>query len=301
VPPDGYAWWYVDAIADDGRHGLTVILFVGSVFSPWYAAARRSGPADPLDHVAVNAILYAPGRNSWSMTERTRRDCERGANHIAIGTSAMRWLSDRLVIDIDERTVPIPRRLRGRVTVHPATLFGDVHMLCPNGAHRWRPVAPRARVEVDFRDPAICWKGSAYVDMNAGDAPLERDIRFWNWSRAARFDRTTIHYDLDLRRPGARSLALDYFDDGAVRPAPAPALRPLPQGLWRVRRAMRSESDDLSPVTLEDTPFYTRTRARLRLDGQDVTAIGESVDLDRFASAWVRRLLPFRMLRRAAS
>ena len=34
VPPGGYAWWYVDALSDDGRHGLTVIAFVGSVFSP---------------------------------------------------------------------------------------------------------------------------------------------------------------------------------------------------------------------------------------------------------------------------
>ena len=43
VPPGGYAWWYVDALSDDGRHGLTIIAFIGSVFSPYYACARRRG------------------------------------------------------------------------------------------------------------------------------------------------------------------------------------------------------------------------------------------------------------------
>ena len=30
----GYVWWYVDALSDDGLHGLTMIAFIGSVFSP---------------------------------------------------------------------------------------------------------------------------------------------------------------------------------------------------------------------------------------------------------------------------
>ena len=47
VPPGGYAWWYVDALSDDGRHALTIIAFIGSVFSPYYAAARRRGTRRP--------------------------------------------------------------------------------------------------------------------------------------------------------------------------------------------------------------------------------------------------------------
>ncbi|NBO88372.1 MAG: carotenoid 1,2-hydratase, partial [Betaproteobacteria bacterium] len=34
VPSGGYLWWYVDAMSDDGQFGLTLIAFVGSVFSP---------------------------------------------------------------------------------------------------------------------------------------------------------------------------------------------------------------------------------------------------------------------------
>ena len=40
---DGYVWWYVDALSDDGQHGLTLIAFIGSVFSPFYAWSRRRG------------------------------------------------------------------------------------------------------------------------------------------------------------------------------------------------------------------------------------------------------------------
>ena len=47
VAPGGYAWWYVDALSDDGLHGITLIGFIGSVFSPYYAWARRRGGGDP--------------------------------------------------------------------------------------------------------------------------------------------------------------------------------------------------------------------------------------------------------------
>ena len=46
VPSGGYRWWYLDGLSDDGRHGLTIIGFVGSVFSPYYARAR-AGAAMP--------------------------------------------------------------------------------------------------------------------------------------------------------------------------------------------------------------------------------------------------------------
>ena len=80
VPSGGYRWWYLDGLSDDGRHGLTIIGFVGSVFSPYYALARRRGGADPANHCALNVALYGDGGHRWSMTERGRRSISRSAS-----------------------------------------------------------------------------------------------------------------------------------------------------------------------------------------------------------------------------
>ncbi len=61
---NGYAWWYVDALSDDGTNGITIIAFIGSVFSPYYALARRNGPADPLNHCAINVAIYRKARQA---------------------------------------------------------------------------------------------------------------------------------------------------------------------------------------------------------------------------------------------
>ena len=65
VPPGGYGWWYVDAISQCGRHGLTIIAFIGSVFSPYY---KKSGRGDPLDHCALNVALYVFCGRRWGLT-----------------------------------------------------------------------------------------------------------------------------------------------------------------------------------------------------------------------------------------
>ena len=88
---DGYAWWYVDALSDDGAHALTLIAFIGSVFSPYYAAARRRAPADPEQHVAFNVALYGAGTDRWAMTERGRQHLQRDADHLRIGPSGLHW------------------------------------------------------------------------------------------------------------------------------------------------------------------------------------------------------------------
>jgi carotenoid 1,2-hydratase len=94
-------------LSDDGRHGLTVIAFVGSVFSPYYAWARRRAPADPQNHCALNVALYGrPGR--WAMTERGRGALGAEASALAIGPSSLRWDGNGLTIAIDEVTVPLP-------------------------------------------------------------------------------------------------------------------------------------------------------------------------------------------------
>ena len=77
LPTNGYAWWYVDALSDCGRHGLTMIAMLGCVFSPWYAWARAGGrrQVDPLEHSALNLALYGAAGHRWTLTERGAGTC----------------------------------------------------------------------------------------------------------------------------------------------------------------------------------------------------------------------------------
>ena len=41
VEKNGYAWWYIDGISKDGTKAISIIGFIGSVFSPWYKWSGR--------------------------------------------------------------------------------------------------------------------------------------------------------------------------------------------------------------------------------------------------------------------
>lgn len=303
VPPDGYHWWYVDAVAPGGAEALTLIAFVGSVFSPWYALARRRGPADPLAHCTLNAVLYRRRGKRWSFTERSAGRIRRSPDEFRIGPSRVARDGDALLFEIDEMTVPLPTRLRGTVRVTAPATFERAYPLDAGGRHHWRPIAPCARIEVALSSPAARWSGPAYVDSNWGEDSLERCFVGWNWSRmdtGGESPGSAVLYDA-LARDGRRtSLALRFCEDGTVRPFEAPPVAGLPRTGWRVERATRSEGGGDARVlrTLEDTPFYARSLVESRLFGNTVRGVHESLSLDRFASPWVQCLLPFRAPRR---
>ena len=108
VADGGYAWWYLDALSNDGRSALVLIAFVGSVFSPYYAwARRRSGTASALAHNAINLSLLRDGRRLWTMTERGAGALQRDARTLSVGPSRLHWHDHTLTVDVDERgTIP---------------------------------------------------------------------------------------------------------------------------------------------------------------------------------------------------
>ncbi|MGF7162935.1 carotenoid 1,2-hydratase [Rhodoligotrophos appendicifer] len=261
--------------------------------------ARRGGDADPHNHVTVNAILYTPRGKYWAMTERGRASLERSRSHVAIGPSQYSWTGDRLVIDIDEKTMPIPRRINGRITVDPGPVFSRTWNLDAAGRHEWRPIAPCAKVDVQFERPSLNWKGHAYVDTNAGTESLEAGFRSWTWSRQDRRGTTRIHYDVIQRNGVPRGLALDYNADGTVVPFEPAPIQDLPLTGWRVSRHTRAHPSNPARVLkgLEDTPFYSRSVLGFDGEGKEFKSVHESVDLDRFRSPIVQMMLPFKMPR----
>jgi len=300
VAPGGYAWWYLDALSDDGQHGLTLIAFIGSVFSPYYARARRRGLGDPMQHCAVNIALHEGNRKHWTMTERGRTAVTRTASSLTIGPSSLAWDGAALTVELDEMTAPWPARVRGTVRLHAHALTRHVARLDGVGLHRWQPIAPCAQVEVALTQPDLRWSGPGYFDCNAGDTPLEDTFAHWHWSRACTRDGTAILYDVCRRDDVRTSLALRCDSAGGIQEFAPPRAVRLPMTRWRVDRATRADDGSVATVTrtLEDTPFYARSLVTSRLLGQSALALHESLSLERFRANWVRMLLPFRMPRR---
>lgn len=299
VAPEGYLWWYVDAFSDDGRHGITLIAQVGSCFSPYYAWARRRQDSDPLNHNSLNVALYGEVKR-WSMTERGRSALARDASRLEIGPSALSWDGNCLTIRIDEIAVPIPRRIRGTVRLFPRTVAGQPYALDGAGRHRWAPIAPGARVEVQLDHPALRWSGNGYLDCNWGSEPLERAFRYWEWSRAELQDGgTAVLYDATRRDGQSTELGLRFDAAGGVQHMAIPPHAKLPTTAWGMQRGTRVDPRESARVTetLENTPFYTRSKLSTHLAGEPVIAMHESVCLDRFDSRWVQALLPFRIPR----
>jgi carotenoid 1,2-hydratase len=295
----GYCWWYLDALSDDGAHGITIIAFIGTVFSPWYALARLAEGGtggDPHNHCCLNVVLYgAPSR--WAMTDRRRDALRRDANHLSIGPSGLTWDGETLTVRIEEVTAPIPSRLRGVVRLRPKALSTRRFVLDSDGRHEWQPIAPRSRVEVELESPALRWSGAAYFDTNAGTAPLEQDFRGWDWCRAALPDSTAILYNAQRRDGSEISLALKATDDGALTDFTPPPPAELSRTLWRLRRPTRAEGTAQVVRTLTDAPFYSRSEIHTRLLGQDAPAVHESLSLDRFKSPLMYAMLPWRVPR----
>lgn len=300
VQSGGYLWWYLDALSDDGRHGLTIIAFVGSVFSPYYAWARRSGEVDPDNHCALNVALYSRNAKRWTMTERGARHCFRDANQFSIGPSHLRWDGQSLVIDINEVGVPWPHSVRGQVRVHPQQLFNFSTTIDAKGQHRWGPLAPSARVEVVMDSPAQRWQGLGYLDSNEGDEPIDRSCREWDWSRSPMKDGSTaVIYDIQGQPfHGEKLIALRFTPQGEVLPFEAPKRQSLPTTLWRLGRRMRSDGAVSVTEQLENTPFYQRALLHSHLLGEEVQSFHESITMSRLVSPEVQAMLPWRMPRR---
>ena len=295
--PDGYAWWYVDALSDDGRHALTIIAFVGSVFSPYYAFARRRGPADPCEHVAINVALYGDGVRRWTMSERGSRTLQRDARMLRIGPSALAWERDGLCISLDEVAAPWPRRVLGEIRIHGALPGLAPHALDAAGRHRWQPLLPHARVVVDLHAPAARWSGTGYVDSNWGDEPLAHAFESWQWSRTALpGGDTVVHYDTRRRGGAMQRLALKIAAGGAVQPLTPHEATPLPRSAWGIARDAHDGATLRS--TLEDGPFYARSLLATPHEGHLLDTVHESLSLTRFESRWVQAMLLFRMPRR---
>ena len=299
VPPGGYAWWYIDALSDDGRHGLTLIVFVGSVFSPYYAWARRGGGADPLNHCAFNIALYG-GTRRWAMTERGASRVRREPDFLSIGPSSIRWTGEAIEVRLDEVCAPLPRRVRGSLRLVPHGICGRSFDLDARGLHRWSPFAPCARIDVDIEQPAQRWSGTPTWIRISATSRSSRDSRIGP-GRAPACRRAPWCSTTSRRRCGAGAR-----HGAAVRPQRRGARDRAARrggaaqvGLGsRAAHARRCGGRSVPARHARGWAVLQPFAARHPSAGRARGRIHESLSLERFRSPWVQCLLPFRMPRR---
>lgn len=299
VPINGYRWWYLDALSRDGDLGLTIIVFIGSVFSPYYAAKRRHAPTPAENHCAFNVALYGSRGRRWAMTERGPDSLGRERDWLRIGKSHMEASDGLITFHINEWASPLPRQVLGTVRVRQTAQTNGAFSLGANESHCWWPISPKVEVEVDMILPDLTWRGEGYFDTNWGNEPLEAGFERWCWGRAARPQDSIIHYDVVRRNGDERSLLLHIDNAGGIHQQPSAAPADLPATrIWRINRETRSDNRAARLLrTLEDTPFYSRSLIETSLLGSQVVAFHESLSLERFSRRWVQNLLPFRMPR----
>ena len=275
---------------------MSLIGFIGSVFSPWFAWSGRSRPAN---NCCLNVVTYGPG-GRWAMTDRGEAALDRSAARIGIGPSSMSWDGTAVTIEVDERTWPHMTRMRGQVRLIPSAITEVELPLTPDGAHIWRPLAPTARIEVRLGRHGE-WDGHGYLDSNFGTRPLEADFSYWTWGRFPTGDGSVCFYD-PVRRDGTRmDFAAMFGADGSAEAIEPPAEVPLRRSLWGVRRRTRGDAGTRARQTraMLDTPFYTRSAVMTTLGGRELEGVHEAIDLRRFASPILKPMIALKVPRRA--
>ncbi|MFL4472258.1 carotenoid 1,2-hydratase [Tateyamaria armeniaca] len=284
-------------MSDCGTKAVSVIGFIGSVFSPWY---RWSGRKNPQNHVCINVATYGRG-GRFTMTDRGQSALRQTASRLEVGPSCMRWDNDQLVIDICEvSSHPLISKVQGQIRVIPSAITDVELPLTDDGAHVWRPFAPRARIEVDIERPGWTWSGEGYFDANFGTRALEEDFSYWTWGRYPTGKGATCFYDA-IRLDGSELAAAFSFDEGGqAHHIPLPPKVPLKRSLWAVKRETRGDAgtEAKQMQNMLDAPFYSRSAVQTTLNGQETTGVHEALDLTRFRSPLIKPMLAVRVPRR---
>ena len=246
-PPDGYAWWYVDALSDDGRHALTIIAFVGSVFSPYYAAARRRGagrPARPRGD--QRGAVRRHGARRWTMTERGPRSALTASADVAAHRSERAGLGrmTRWSSRSTSSSAPWPRRVRGCIRIQGVLPGAAADR---SSMRRDFTAGSRSRRERGSRSTSTCRRcaGPATAMSTRTRATCRSKTAFasWQWCRTPRPGWRHVR---PLRRARARRAAR-----GALRLDIAPGWqRANPTALCRSRALEpRRAGASRAPVT----------------------------------------------------
>jgi carotenoid 1,2-hydratase len=232
------------------------------------------------------------------MTERSALSVQQGEDYFVVGPSQLSWQNNKLVVQINERSIPWLTRVIGQVVVHTENLCTEVFALDDRARHLWGPIAPAARVEVKMFQPDLSWEGHAYLDSNEGVEPIDEGFKTWDWARGnLATGESAVVYDVRPKRGPDRLISVRFDEHLQAQPMQCGTRQALPASGWRIDRQVQSQEPAKLISTFEDTPFYARSVVQTQWQGETVTAMHETLDTGRLVSPVVQRLLPFKMPR----
>ena len=275
--PDGFAWWYLDLVDDEGN-GVVVIC---SFALPFVPSTGR--------HASINLAVYERGRSAWyglCEVSDARVDVGGPGSEAAAGSDETLTFGTSCIV---------VRRRAGRVTVEAwldvcvpgvAVAHGlvvvdgvarapdeeDTPDDDPSVVHAWSPqtgpARGSARLMLDGKEMHI--EGRGYHDRNGSLTPLGAlGIRRWMWGRVSQPHEERIVYALWPAGDGA-PLVLGLVIDAAGRTTRVPHLRvdvddgSTHFGMFDARglRVVDEKGavfiDGRRTATLERGPFYVR-------------------------------------------
>jgi hypothetical protein len=289
--PGGFVWWYVDLV-DEAGDGAVVIFGWGLPFLPGYATAARGGrPERPIDRPAVSVAVFRSGSLAfWTLTEIPAATVTWEGDEVRSAAGTLRVSTDRGL----RVRAELSGDLRGTRWTARLAVDGPLRVPDPgepaHDPHEWSVLScgGLGALHLEFGGRAWTVAGRAYVDRNAGEAPLEQVSGPWHWGRLALSGRDRVWYAEAGQNVG-RTLEIDEV----ARELGPPAVEVWRAGRWgQMFPGVVSWPDGqvvLEPV--DDSPFYVRFLARGRVGGAACRGIAEYCVPARIDAAWMRPLV----------
>lgn len=329
--PEGYEWWYFDALSDNGREAIVVIFMDNFIFSPRYNALNRkksrNGKVNAGDaplFPAVAFTYYRDGKPVFrSITEHPAESFSADPEwpYCAIGESYFRYEKAPYGSGY---FVSVSAPLRGGSKLKAQFEWLSIESdLAPEAedegqsGHSWNLVAPRSDVtgkiivEPDMKKAAeeVHFRGTGYHDHNLDRRWLPSAVSKWNWGRFHFADATAVYYDYHGSHPEDRfaKLVLITEDGVAVEDAAMEVIAER-RDICGLRYPSRlqiiaesgSQLEILRSQVVDSSFFYTRFISDAALEQPDgsprlARGIGEFLAPGRLRRRWLDPLIDMRI------
>ncbi|MFV1884980.1 MAG: hypothetical protein ACMZ7B_10870 [Balneola sp.] len=204
-PPQGYEWWYFDAISMDKKWSFVVIFFQGNPFSPEYIKAGEAAKPDQFPAISISVykngkpeyysfIEYQEGRLNWNDEEGT---CSIGSNFFKRTVSESEVVYELLLAQTLESGHSINSKLKFTSPIIPERV---IEHQASGEKHFWNLLQPQAQVNGSIsikgksNDFNVLFSGTGYHDHNTGYEPMKKSFEDWYWGRLHFKDSTLIYY-----------------------------------------------------------------------------------------------------------